>query len=79
MLEKEISFNEQEHTAGFHDTFTENCGICGSENERIQKFRQNELRMAGEQGENEKAEWEGTRYQELHRGDDPHFTRNPLE
>ena len=50
-LEKEISFNEQEHTAGFHSTFTEHCGICGSENERIQKFRQNELRMSGEQGE----------------------------
>lgn len=37
--EQDYEFLEKEHKAGFHQTYTEKCSICWSENARIQKWK----------------------------------------
>jgi len=43
ILENELDFNEQEHKAGFHNTFTEHCHQCFTENKIIKDYKNNNI------------------------------------
>ena len=38
-LTKEMEFNDSEHKAGYHQTFTKHCYECEKQNRLIQAFR----------------------------------------
>jgi len=62
----------------FHEAYSNNCSECFKENSKIQQFRQNELRVAGEQGEGWDIHEENLSALEPRDGSTP-WDKNPLE
>ena len=62
----------------FHEAYSNNCSECFKENSKIQQFRQNELRMSGEQGEGRDIHLENLSALEPRDGSTP-WGKNPLE